>query len=162
MNWVDFFILGVIILSGLVSLWRGFVKEALSLATWVAAPAIAIWFYEDLAPWFERWVSVPSARLALAFGILLVLVLILGGLVNFLIGQLVSKTGLSGTDRVLGILFGVARGVLVVGVLVMLAGLTQIPQDPWWQESVFLKHFVDLAKWISSFLPADIADNIQY
>lgn len=162
MIWVDFFILGVILVSGLLSLWRGFVKEALSLITWIAAPVIAILFYEDFAPWFERWVSVPSARLALAFGILLVLVLILGGLVNYLVGQLVSKTGLTGTDRALGIVFGIARGVMVVGVLVLLAGLTQVPQDPWWKESVFLKHFVDLALWMRSFLPTDIAANIQY
>ncbi len=162
MIWVDFFILGVILLSGLLSLWRGFVKEALSLLTWIAAPMIAILFYEDFAPWFERWVSVPSARLALAFGILLVLVLILGGLVNYLVGQLVSKTGLTGTDRALGIVFGIARGVMVVGVLVLLAGLTQVPQDPWWKESIFLKHFVDLALWMRSFLPTDIAANIQY
>lgn len=162
MIWVDYFILGVILLSGLLSLWRGFVKEALSLVTWIAAPVIAILFYEDFAPWFERWVSVPSARLALAFGILLVLVLILGGLVNYLVGQLVSKTGLTGTDRALGIVFGIARGVMVVGVLVLLAGLTQVPQDPWWKESVFLKHFVDLALWMRSFLPTDIAANIQY
>jgi membrane protein required for colicin V production len=160
--WVDYFILGVVVLSGLLSLWRGFVKEALSLATWIVAPVIAILFYEDFAPWFERWVSMPSARLALAFGILLVLVLFLGGLVNYLVGQLVSKTGLTGTDRALGIVFGIARGVMVVGVLVLLAGLTQLPQDPWWQESVFLKHFVELAQWMSSFLPADIAANIQY
>jgi membrane protein required for colicin V production len=162
MIWVDYFILGVVLLSGLLSLWRGFVKEALSLLTWIAAPVIAILFYEDFAPWFERWVSVPSARLALAFGILLVLVLILGGLVNYLVGQLVSKTGLTGTDRALGIVFGIGRGVMVVGVLVLLAGLTQVPQDPWWQESVFLKHFVDLALWMRSFLPTDIAENIQY
>ncbi|MFN2338087.1 MAG: CvpA family protein [Gammaproteobacteria bacterium] len=162
MIWVDFFILGVILVSGLLSLWRGFVKEALSLITWIAAPVIAILFYEDFAPWFERWVSVPSARIALAFGILLVLVLILGGLVNYLVGQLVSKTGLTGTDRALGIVFGIARGVMVVGVLVLLAGLTQVPQDPWWKESVFLKHFVDLALWMRSFLPTDIAANIQY
>ncbi|HEY9150520.1 MAG: CvpA family protein [Gammaproteobacteria bacterium] len=162
MIWVDYFILGVVLLSGLLSLWRGFVKEALSLLTWIAAPVIAILFYEDFAPWFERWVSVPSARLALAFGILLVLVLILGGLVNYLVGQLVSKTGLTGTDRALGIVFGIARGVMVVGVLVLLAGLTQVPQDPWWQESVFLKHFVELALWMRSFLPTDIAENIQY
>ena len=162
MIWVDYFILGVIILSGLLSLWRGFVKEALSLATWIAAPVVAILFYEELAPWFERWVSAPSGRLALAFGILLVLVLVLGGLVNYLVGQLVSKTGLSGTDRALGIVFGIARGVMVVGVLVLLAGLTQLPQDPWWQESIFLRHFVDLARWMSSFLPANIAANIQY
>ncbi len=162
MIWVDFFILGIISLSALLSLWRGFVKEALSLATWIAAPAIAILFYEDFAVWFEQWVSVPSARKAVAFAILVLLVLILGGVVNYLVGQLVAKTGLTATDRAFGMIFGIARGVLIVGVLVLLAGLTQVPQDPWWNQSLFLKHFVDLAMWLRSFLPEDIAANIQY
>lgn len=162
MIWVDYFILGVIVLSALLSLWRGFIKEALSLATWIAAPVVAILFYEAFAQWFEQWLSVPSARKALAFGILVVMVLILGGVANYLIGQLVAKTGLTATDRAFGMVFGIARGVLIVGVLVLLAGLTEVPQDPWWNQSVFLKHFVDLALWMRSFLPDDIAANIRY
>lgn len=162
MIWVDYFVLGVITLSALLSLWRGFVKEAISLATWIAAPTVALLFYEELAVWFDRWVSVPSARMALAFGILLVLVLVLGGVVNYLVGQLVAKTGLTATDRAMGMVFGVARGVMIVGILVLMAGLTAVPQDPWWNESMLLKHFEDLAIWLRSFLPGNIAENIQY
>ena len=160
--WVDLFILGVIVVSALLSLWRGFIKESLSLATWIAAPAIAIFFYEDFAQLFAQWISVPSARKALACGILVVVVLILGGIVNYLVGQLVSKTGLTATDRALGMVFGIGRGILIIGVLVLLAGLTGVPQDPWWKESVLLHHFVDLALWLRSFLPEDIATTIQY
>lgn len=163
MIWVDWFILGVITLSALLSLWRGFVKEALSLVTWVAAPTVAVLFYEPLAAsWLLDWISAPSARKGLAFGVLLVAVLLLGGVVNYLVGQLVDKTGLTATDRAFGVVFGVARGVLIVGILVLMAGLTGVPQDPWWRESMLLNHFVDLAVWLRSFLPADIAANIRY
>lgn len=162
MNWVDYFILGLIGLSLLVSLWRGFVKEALSLITWIAAFLVALNFSDLLADRLTPWIELPSMRAAAAIAGLFIVVLIVGGLINFLIGELVKKTGLSGTDRVLGTVFGVARGVIIVGVLVMLAGLTALPQDPWWQDSALLPHFERLALWLADFLPADMADNVQF
>lgn len=162
MNWVDYFILGLIGLSLLVSLWRGFVKEALSLVTWIAAFLVALNFSDLLAERLTPWIELPSMRAAAAIAGLFVIVLIVGGLINFLIGELVKKTGLGGTDRVLGTVFGAARGVIIVGVLVMLAGLTALPQDPWWQDSALLPHFERLALWLADFLPADMADNVQF
>lgn len=162
MNWVDYFIVGLIGLSLLVSLWRGFVKEALSLVTWIAAFLVALNFSDLLAVRLTPWIELPSMRAAAAIAGLFVIVLIVGGLVNFLIGELVKKTGLGGTDRVLGTVFGAARGVIIVGVLVMLAGLTALPQDPWWQGSALLPHFERLALWLADFLPADMADNVQF
>ena len=97
-----------------------------------------------------------------AFTILFVSTVVLGGLVNLLAGQLVARTGLTATDRALGMVFGIARGMVIVAVLVLLAGLTTLPQDPWWSESVLLRHFQDLALWLRSFLPPDVAGNIHY
>jgi len=88
--------------------------------------------------------------------------LLVGGLVNYLAGQLISKTGLTSTDRILGMIFGIARGAVIVAVLVMLAGLTTVPQDPWWQDSMLLGYFQDIALWLRSFLPADIAERIRF
>lgn len=156
MNWVDYFIIGIIVVSTLVSLLRGFVREALSLAVWVLAFGVGWAFHADLAPAFARWISTPSIQLGAAFGLLVVLTLILGGIVNYLIGRLIDETGLSGTDRVLGMAFGVARGALVVGVLVLLACATPLPSDPWWRESVLLPRFEDLAAWLRDFLPKDV------
>jgi membrane protein required for colicin V production len=95
-------------------------------------------------------------------GLLFVVTVLVGGLVGYLAGELVAKTGLTATDRALGMIFGVARGVIIVAVLVLLAGLTTLPQDPWWQESLLLKHFQDMALWLRSFLPVDIAGNIKF
>ncbi len=160
--WVDYVIIGIIALSALISLVRGFVREALSLAAWVLAFWISWTFFRELALYFEQWINVPSMRLGVAFILLLVVTLILGGLVNYLVSQLVKKTGLTGTDRMIGIFFGIARGSVLVGIAVLLAGLTAIPADPWWHESMLISYFQDLAIWLRSLLPPDIADKFRY
>lgn len=162
MIWIDYILLAIIMISALLSLWRGFVKEALSLASWIVALWVALLFFHDLADWLARWIDAPSVRDGVGFGLLFVVTVLIGGLVGYLAGQLVSKTGLTATDRVLGMLFGIARGVVIVAVMVLLAGLTSIPDDPWWQESLLLAHFQDVALWLRSFLPADIAENISF
>jgi membrane protein required for colicin V production len=162
LNWIDYILLAIIAISALLSLWRGFVKEALSLASWIAALWVALLFFHDLADWLARWIDTPSVRDAVGFGLLFVVTVLVGGVVGYLAGQLVAKTGLTATDRALGVIFGVARGVIIVAVLVLLAGLTSLPQDPWWHESLLLKHFQDMALWLRSFLPADIAENIKF
>jgi membrane protein required for colicin V production len=161
MNWVDYVIIGIISLSALISLMRGFVREALSLVVWVAAFWIAWSFFRELALQLDV-ISVPSVRLGVSFAILFVTSLLLGALVNFLVGQLVEKTGLSGTDRLIGVVFGAARGALLVAVLVLLAGLTPFPNDPWWQESQLIPFFQELAVWLKSLLPADIGQAFKF
>ncbi|MGD2076119.1 MAG: CvpA family protein [Gammaproteobacteria bacterium] len=162
MTWADYFLLAIITISALLSLWRGFVKEALSLTTWVLALWVAILFFEKLGNWLTRWIDTPSISDVVAFAALFISTVLLGGLVNFLAGQLVAKTGLTATDRALGMVFGIARGMVIVAVLVLLAGLTALPQDPWWSESLLLVHFKDMALWLRSFLPPDVAENIHY
>ncbi|MCB1874537.1 MAG: CvpA family protein [Chromatiales bacterium] len=162
MNWADYVILGVILLSAIVSLLRGFVREAFSLATWIAAIWLGILYAPLLAVQLEAYIAVPSLRLAAAFGAIFLITLLIGGLLNSLLGHLVDKSGLSGTDRVLGVLFGGARGVLIVAVLVLLAGATPFPNDPWWKESVLIPHFEQLAEQIRAFLPEDMAQSIAY
>ncbi len=162
MLWIDFLIIGIIALSAVISLVRGFVKEAVSLATWIAAFWVAWFFFRPLAAQLEPWINVPSIRLGVAYGLLLIAVLILGGILNRFMGILVNSTGLNGTDRLIGAFFGAARGAVVVAILILLAGLTPFPGDPWWQESQTIPYFQELALWLKQFLPADIADNFQY
>ena len=160
--WVDYILLGVIAISALLSLWRGFVTEAISLFSWIAGLWVAVVFFQDLAGLMQDWIDTPTIRDVTAFASLFVGTVLVGGLVNFLAAQLVAKTGLTATDRALGVLFGIARGVVVVAVMVLLAGLTALPQDPWWREAVLLGHFQDVALWLRSFLPVNIAENIRF
>lgn len=162
MLWIDILIIAIIALSAIISLIRGFVQEALSLATWIAAFTLAWFFFRPLAVELEPWIDVQSIRLGVAYAIILLLVLILGGVVNHFMKVLVDTTGLSGTDRLIGIFFGVARGAVVVAILVLLAGLTPFPNDNWWQASRLIPYFQDMALWLKSFLPDDIAANFHY
>jgi membrane protein required for colicin V production len=162
MLWIDILIIAIIAVSAIISLIRGFVQEAVSLATWIAAFALAWFFFRPLAVQLEPWIDVPSLRLGVAYGVILLLVLLLGALVNWFMKTLVDTTGLSGTDRLIGIFFGVARGAVVVSVLVLLAGFTPFPQDSWWSESRFIPYFQEMAVWLRGYLPDDIAANFRY
>lgn len=162
MIWVDYAILGIIGLSAAISVVRGFVREALSLAAWIAALWVAFSFFESFAEFLGPYVSVFPVRLAAAFLILLVLTLLLGALVNYLAAQLIQKTGLSGTDRIVGILFGVARGVAIVMLLVLVAGVTPLPKDSWWKQSLLIGHFQEGAMWLRAYLPPDVAGYLAY
>ncbi len=162
MVWIDIAIIALIVLSALLSLFRGFVKEALALASWLVALWVSMLFYEDLAVVMSQWIAEPSLQNIAAFSILFIGVLLLGALVNYLVSKLVVKTGLAATDRMLGVLFGVARGGFIVAIVVLFAGLTPLPQDPWWQESQLLGYFQEFALWMREYLPRDIAENISY
>ncbi|MEW7979938.1 MAG: CvpA family protein [Candidatus Sedimenticola endophacoides] len=161
MTWVDYVIIGILILSALISLVRGFVREALSLAAWVVAFWVAWTFFRELATRLD-WFTVPSVRLGAAFAILFIATLMVGALLNFLMGQLVDKTGLSGTDRLLGMFFGAARGAVLVAILVLLAGLTPFPNDPWWTQSHLIGYFQELAIWFKELLPPDIGERFNF
>ncbi len=162
MNWVDFFILGILGVSVVISLWRGFTREALSLAGWVIAVWLSLSFANKLATLLASFIATPSLRVLVAFAILFLATLLVAGLINYLAVQLIKKTGLTGTDRVIGIFFGLARGILVVVVLVLLAGFTAMPHDPWWHQSLLLHYFVKPALWMRGWLPPDLAGGIRF
>lgn len=161
MSYVDWVLLGIIAVSLLVGLLRGFVKEVFALAVWAAAFFVAFQFSGVVAEHLADQVSLPSARNALAFGSLFLLVLLIGGLLTYLVGLLVEKTGLSGTDRLLGGVFGALRGLLLVIGLVLVAGFTPVPQDPWWDESRVIQSVLPLAEWAAGFLPESIREHLE-
>ena len=152
MVWIDYAILAVIGISTLISLVRGFVKEAVSLIVWVSAFFVASTFYVNLATFLTN-ISDQLLRNAAAIAILFITTLILGALVNYLIGQLVSKTGLSGTDRVLGLAFGALRGALIVSaILFFMDAFTPLAQSPWWLSSTLIPEFKLIIEWFFEYL----------
>lgn len=161
MEYPDLVVIGIIAISILVGAIRGFIKEAFSLAVWAAAFLVAFQYSGALALQLESHIELPSARTALAFSGLFLVVLLIGGLVTFLVGKLVEKTGLSGTDRLLGGVFGGIRGLVLVLVLMLVAGLTPVPQDPWWQSSRSIQSLLPLAEWSGQFLPDYILEHMD-
>jgi membrane protein required for colicin V production len=162
MTWVDYAILAIIGISALISVFRGLIREVLSLVAWACALFVAQTFMHEVSGLFAAHVDLPSARLILAFGSLFVGTLLVAALVNLLVGKLITETGLTGTDRMLGVFFGIGRGVLIVAILVLVAGLTPMPQDPWWQGSVMLPRFQSLAMWMRGYLPAEAAAYFEF
>ncbi|MAA74114.1 MAG: colicin V production CvpA [Salinisphaeraceae bacterium] len=162
MIWVDYAILVIVALSAIIGFFRGFVREAIGLATWLLAFYVAYRLTEPVGALLESFISVRSVRLAAAFGGVFLLVLIGGAVFNYFMGRLVSGTGFAGTDRALGGLFGVLRGVAVLVLVVLLAGLTALPNDRWWRESVFMPHLQDGAVWLRDYLPVEVAEEIRF
>lgn len=161
MAWLDLVFLGVIVISALISLFRGFVKEALSLLTWIVAGLIATRYFSVLANYLEPYIGSPTLRMAAAFAALFLATLIVGGIINFIISTLVKTTGLGGLDKTLGIIFGGLRGVFIISMLVLVAGLTPIPQEAWWQSAMLPPYFNGIAEWISTLIPGDVSSMMQ-
>jgi membrane protein required for colicin V production len=161
MIWVDYVIIALIALSAVIGLARGLIREVLSLVIWVAAGAVAWLFHRPLADQLTPWLSTPSVRVGVAFVILVFVVLILGAIFGQLLTTLIDKTGLTGTDRLLGILFGAARGAVLVALMVYLAALTPMLEDPWWRESQLIGHFQTLADRLLDLIPPEIQAKIK-
>lgn len=133
-----------------MSLRRGFIREALSLAIWGAALIISMLFQDSLAYLLEDYIDLPSLRRIVAVGILFATTLIIGSLISYLSGELIRMTGLTSTDRLLGMIFGFLRGSIVVVLIVMfLPPLLHVDKDPWWQDSLLIPHFAMLENWVT-------------
>jgi membrane protein required for colicin V production len=160
--WIDYCIVGIIGLSALIGLLRGLIREVFSVCAWVAAAWIGLRFSRDFSVYLDSVISIPSARMAASFGILFFASLILASLITFLLHKLVQSTGLTGTDRLAGMVFGIGRGIVVVSVLVLLAGATPLPADPWWKESALIPPFQSLALWLRDQLPSDFGSYVTF
>ena len=148
MNWADWTIIAILSVSCLISIKRGFIKEALSLVVWIAAFIIAMVFGDRMATLLTNLIETPSLRAIAAFMILFAATLVVGAMVNYLIGELVRMTGLSGTDRLFGMVFGLVRGaILVMALVILLPSIIPVHEDQWWTESVIIPRFLVFESW---------------
>ena len=131
----DIVILTLILLSAAIGLFRGLVREVVSLAIWACAIVGAVVFASPVAEYLTAIEASRPIRVAIAFGIVFFGVLIAGGLLQWSLARLIQSTGLGGTDRFLGFVFGALRGGLVVIAALIVARPFAETSD-WWQESV--------------------------
>jgi len=159
---VDFCLIGLIGLSALIGLFRGLIREVFSLVIWGSAFWIGLHYNPMFAVYLEHAIPTTEARLVVSFLIIFIGILLLGGMLVFLIEKLVTITGLGGTDGLAGLLFGVARGALIVAVLVLLAGVTSLPSEPWWKQSKLIPPFQSLALWLRTQIPSGLAAQVKF
>ena len=162
MTWVDWAVLGVLGVSALLGVWRGFVREVLALIGWVAAGVIAILFAGQIAAVMPHDFATPLARHLLAAALIFVLVLIVAGLAGALLSKLMRAVGLGALDRALGGVFGFARGAVIVLVAVLLVGLTALPRDPAWRDAKLRGPLETAAVAAKVYLPSAVAARIRY
>lgn len=159
-NWADVAIAGLILISVVLGLVRGFLREVLALLVWVLAFVIAFVFTEPAAVYLESLIANGPMRILVTFAGLFLIIMLLGGFLNYLVGKAIEKSGISGTDRIMGMLFGALRGAAVVMVLVLLAGFTTMQEADWWQDSRLLPWFESAADWVVQYFPEDILEHL--
>jgi membrane protein required for colicin V production len=152
----DMIIAGIMFVSILIGVVRGFVKELISLVTWVVAIVLAL-LYRSVFAHYLTFTKMQAVREITAFVLIFVGVVFIGAIINYFIGSMVRRTPFSVADRMLGSLFGVLRGVFFMTILVLLGGLTPFTQENWWRQSYCMRQFEILAIWLKDRLPEENA-----
>ena len=158
----DYAVILIIGLSLVLSVIRGAVREVLSLAAWVLAFWAAQYYAVEIATLLPDTLSNPSLRLMTGFALVFLTVLVVMSLIAILSSKLVKASGLSVADRTLGALFGLARGFLMVLILVLLGGLTSLPKQPMWKDALFSSQLERAATSIKAWLPEGLSKRINY
>jgi membrane protein required for colicin V production len=158
----DYAMLGITAASILISIWRGLVREVISLLSWLVALWVAARVAVDFASWMPAAINNPSLRYATAFACLFLGTVILLELIGVLIAKLLRAVGLGFIDRLLGAIFGLARGALIAWILTLVGGLTSLPQRDWWRDAVFAPPLQAAVLAARPLLPAELAKRIKY
>jgi membrane protein required for colicin V production len=158
----DFVLMAILAISVVLGLLRGLLKEVLSLVAYASAFLAAVWWGPNVSEWFAQWITQPFVSMALAYLGVFIAVLLSIGVINMTLAALLNKTGLTPADHGLGAMFGLLRGVLFVLVLVILAGYTPLPEEPWWKNAMFSKQVVGAVQQIKLRLPPPVNDWLPY
>ncbi len=156
LEWIDLIILGVIGLSALTGLFRGVIKEVIALVVWILAIWMGYTYSAKLTPWLHHYIQDPTICTAVAFVIILFGVLLAGGIVNAILSFMLKSTGLSGMDKILGMVFGFARGVFIVSLILATIKMTSLPYEQYTKSSKICAQFTPVVNWISGYFPTFI------
>lgn len=161
MNWFDLAIIGVVLIFFVIGIVRGFIREVLSLLSWILAFWVAFTFADPISHIFQAYIEAPVLRIVASFAALFISTLILLTVISFLIHKLLSVSGIKGTDRALGGLFGGVKGLVIIALLMLFAHETVLPQEKWWRNSLLAGHFQPLVLIIRDLLPPDMTRRLQ-
>ncbi len=152
-HWIDYLIAGVLAISALTGLVRGFLKELVALAVWVMAAWLALVYAKPVAQWLGEYIQDKSARVVLAYVVIIVGTLIMGGILNTILSFIMHRSGLSGTDRILGLGFGTVRGIFVIALVMVVIRLSALPEEDYQKKSQFYAYFTPVVNWLYRYTP---------
>lgn len=162
MTLFDYAVLAILLMSVVVSVLRGLVREILSLIGWIAAFVVASLFAGDVAKLLAPTLDPQGLGLIAAFLLVLVGMALVSAIVGWGVMKAVAAAGMTLADRGLGGLFGLARGLVIVVALAMVCGLTPIPKQPFWKQALLSPLVETLVETVKPFLPADIAGRVKF
>ncbi len=164
LHWLDYLILGIIVLSLLMGIFRGIVREIFLLAGWVVSILLALHYMDRIEVLLQNTITIPTIRSMIAFaGIFMVSMFVLA-FINNILGKIIHKTGLKGIDRLLGMFFGIVRGIVILTILFWMGGMydaTALAQKPW-NQSQLLPHFKPLLVWMDELSNSSNINIKQY
>lgn len=150
---VDYVILSIMGVSVITGLFRGFIKELMALGIWIIALWGAAKFSGYAADYLKPWINQSEFRMVVAFILITITILLAGGLITSLLSFLIERSGLSSTDRLLGMVFGFARAVFIISLIILVAQMTGFPQEKYAKNSKLYGQFMPVVGWMSSFAP---------
>jgi membrane protein required for colicin V production len=157
MNGADYLILGILVVSVLLGLFRGFLRESIALLTWLGGIWLAWHFSYLVEPYLGGLLKTPPQSIWAARTLIFIAVYILGSFVGALLAHFVRGSALSlAIDRVLGLAFGFVKGLVMITVLVMLGLLLHLDGVRWWQQSRFMPYAVEVSRWVRAFAEAGV------
>ena len=158
----DLIVIGIVGLSTVFAFWRGLIRVVMSLVALVAAVLAAIQFSPSVANMLPVLSDNATTRYLAAFALIFIVVALIGALLGWVLSRAIRAIGLGFVDRLLGAVFGVARGVLIVVIAVLLAGLTTLPRQDWWQNALFAPPLVIAALSLRPWLPQALSKRLDY
>ncbi|OQA32264.1 MAG: Colicin V production protein [Betaproteobacteria bacterium ADurb.Bin341] len=158
----DYVVLGIIAASLLLGLWRGVIGELIALAAWVLAFLAAVEWGGEIGDALLPGITDGSLRNLAGCAIIFVVVLILMAIVRLAVSGIIKALGLTLSDRLLGVVFGVGRGVLIAMILVIAGGMTSAPKQSWWRDALFSAPLETAVLVAKPWLPDDLAKRIRF
>lgn len=174
LTWIDILILGVFLISMLIGVWRGLIREVIAITIWVAAFWLASVYAKPVSTLLPDVIDetaialntpeyITNLRVIVAFALIVISIFIIGGIINLILKKLMSVLVLRGTDRLLGLLFGLARACVIIVVMVLgAAAFTGLPGSATWQKSSFIRPFEQAAIWVVYKLPESYVHNFNF
>ena len=159
--WIDIIIIVLFTISILIGIYRGFVKETLSVASWLLAAWMAFTFGEQAAVYIKPYVAQEPLDLAIAYVAVFLVALIAFSVVSHILSKIFESTGMTGIDRSIGSIFGFVRAVVIVVALILVGRYMAMDNQQWWMDSGFRPYFEPMVEWVKSFLPEDVVAKIE-